>query len=86
MTTEDFLIQNGCYWQTVEAISESFPQPNVVSSFTYKNIKPMHHIDDSIVILFIELNKKPNMTQDISKLICLYYICVSRYQLNLVTK
>jgi len=35
MTTEDLLIQNGRYWQTVEAVSESFPQPNVVTSFTY---------------------------------------------------
>lgn len=36
MTTEDLLIHNGSYRQTVETISEGLPQFNIKPSFAYK--------------------------------------------------
>lgn len=34
MHGEDFLVNDGCDWKTVETIREGFPQLYVVSSFT----------------------------------------------------
>lgn len=34
VATEDLLIDDGCDWQTVEAVSKGLPQLNVVPPFT----------------------------------------------------
>ena len=34
MTTEDLVIYNGCYRQTVEAVCEGLPELDVVTSLT----------------------------------------------------
>jgi hypothetical protein len=39
MTTEDLLIHNGSYRQTVKTISEGLPQFNIKPSFAYKKNK-----------------------------------------------
>lgn len=35
MATEDFLVDDGCDWQAVEAIGKSFPQPNIKAPFAW---------------------------------------------------
>lgn len=54
MTTEDFLIHNGSYRQTVKTISECLPQFNIKSSFAYKKVR----INESITILISYLKEK----------------------------
>lgn len=49
MTTEDFLINNSSYRQTVKTISECLPQFNIKSSFAYK--KGKQRIKESITVL-----------------------------------
>lgn len=50
MTTEDLLIHNGSYGQTVETISEGLPQFNIKPSFAFI-IKSINAIDASTLMV-----------------------------------
>lgn len=53
MTTEDLLIHNGGYRQTVETISEGLPQLNIKPSFAYKKTKRVERIHLQLFSLVI---------------------------------
>lgn len=53
MTTEDLLIHNGGYRQTVETISEGLPQLNIKPSFAYKKKTSRINTFKSVLISYL---------------------------------